>query len=422
MRSRVRPSVASFRLLPLVALGLTLALAVLISACDSGGSSKKKSGGSGPRYTKTHVLDPIVQHINDVDFVEADVPEDSVAMGIVSVGTLRDNKVIVHGFSITQGGDVLYITGPKNKRAPLSYSVDLNGDPDTTAINTQASAVLFPNDGETASLAAGTWTIPVATIDSAFQNFEPDDMTTTVYYKTETSGRPILKLNVWVVNGVNPAITTDAKAAADPEVKGALKVLENVYEKNDSTDVSIDVNVQYIADSSFDVIDTNDEMYTLAGSFPASPDNDAMNIFIVSSIDNLGAGTESVIGLALGLPGPFRQQGTAVSGTLAEYQSDGEGIVLGYILAHEFGHFLGLYHSSQTNSNITSIVGYDPISDTGECTTADLGGNQDIDSCPDRHNLMFPYVCDPSVDTDCDNPDVSEGQGNVVRYNPGVTP
>jgi hypothetical protein len=142
-----------------------------------------------------------------------------------------------------------------------------------------------------------------------------------------------------------------------------------------------------------------------------------MNIFVISSLDYIdpgGAGT-GVIGLAAGIPGPFNRQGLAVSGTLAEYQGDGDGTILGFTLAHEFGHFLGLYHTSQTNSSATSVIGRDPIADTKVCKTSALQKSGGINNCPDVENLMFPFVCD------CDDPEVTAGQGNVVKYNPGVT-
>jgi hypothetical protein len=420
-------------------------LAFLPGACDSGGNGhkKKKSSadiGAAP-YTETFVLDPITQTVSDVDFAKADVPETSSAMGIATIGLLEDYKLIVHGFTVTVGGSELFITGPSGEKAPrsykgsyaqramstspggekapLSYSLDLNGDPEPVTANIQASAVLFPNNGESASLDAGTWRIPIATVNVAGTAFEPDTMTTLVYYKTETTIRPALKLNVWVLKGVNPLITGDATALADAEIQGALRVLNNVYEANASTNINIEPSVRYIATAGLDRITTDAAMYSLVSSYPSPVENDRMNIFVVTALDNLPLG---VIGLALGLPGPFNHQGTAVSGTLAEYQSDGNGITLGYILAHEFGHYLGLFHSSQTNSPGTAIVGHDPISDTPDCVSADLGSPANIDNCPDRHNLMFPYVCDPTVETGCDNPDVSQGQGNVVRYNPGVTP
>ena len=395
---------------------LAVLLALVLGACDTGGGGSKKNKRF---YTETHVLADIVGTF-DAKIVSAKIPETAAAIGVASIGTNGNYKVIDHGCWLSVGGNPVFITDPKGNKAPLSFSDTDGMGGCTSLVNIQAPAVLFPNNGEAVNLAAGTWKFPIASFDATGTTLEADTMTTVVYYKTKTTSRPALNLNVWVLSGVTPGIIDDASAAADPEIQGALAVLANVYEKNASTDIAINARVRFVSPAvPSDVIATDQDMYKLVAAYPSPAENNAMNIFVVTRFDNLPAG---VIGLALGLPGPFNHQGTAVSGTLAEYQGDGEGITLGYILAHEFGHYLGLYHSSQTNDSATSIIGHDPIADTAECTTAELGSKGNIDKCPDRHNLMFPYVCDPSVDTGCDNPDVSQGQGNVVRYNPGVTP
>jgi hypothetical protein len=299
--------------------------------------------------------------------------------------------------------------------APLAFNriVDTTGaeTPSPDLVNYQAAATLFPNDGSQLTLPAGTYSFPIgaATLSGGIVS---DSLTPYVYYKTATPTKPTLKLNVFVAAGVRSSITDATSAAADPEIQGAIQVLRNVYENNANTNVNLAVTVATVPNS-YVTISSQTQMDTLLSSYPSPLAHDAMNIFIVGNLSFLNAG---VIGLAAGLPGPFNRQGTKVSGTLAEYQSDGVGTILGYTLAHEFGHFLGLYHPSQTDANATAIIGHDPIADTPRCTTADLGATHMIGNCPDRSNLMFPYV---SSNT---NPTVTPMQGRVVRLNPAVTP
>ena len=148
---------------------------------------------------------------------------------------------------------------------------------------------------------------------------------------------------------------------------------------------------------------------------PSTAEHTALNLFVVDTISHSGIPT-GVIGLSAGLPGPFNRDGTIVSGTLAEYNPlDTNGTILGFTLAHEFGHFVGLWHTSQTNSAGSAIIGHDPIADTGSCTTADLNQPGGINNCPDRNNLMFPFVDNNT------NPPISAGQWLTIKLNPAVS-
>jgi len=52
-------------------------------------------------------------------------------------------------------------------------------------------------------------------------------------------------------------------------------------------------------------------------------------------------------------------------------------------MAHELGHFVGLYHTSE----LTAGDFCDPIPDTPKCLDHTY---ETISDCPDRTNLMFP--------------------------------
>ena len=72
------------------------------------------------------------------------------------------------------------------------------------------------------------------------------------------------------------------------------------------------------------------------------------------------------------------------------------------VMAHEVGHYLGLFHTTEQNQRST-----DPIADTPDCRNV---GNFPT-GCPDWTNLMFP-LAGP------DHLDVSAEQASVIRSNP----
>lgn len=343
------------------------------------------------------------------------IPQNVVAIGISVKGTNFLFKFVDHGL-LTEPTPV-YITGPGGN-VPLSFNmIDSNGDGTETPLgdnllNFQVASLFFPNDGTTPALAAGTYTFPIASFNATGTGLSPDTLTPLVYYKTNISAQQTMKVNLLVVQGVSAGISDDASAAADPEIQGAIQVLRNVYQNQ--VGLIVDVTVRVVGDASFVGIDSLGEQHLLLSSFPTTATNDALNLFIVGSLNWVPT---SVIGLSTGVPGPFNLQRTILSGTLAEYQGDGTGSVLGYILAHEFGHYLGLWHTSQTStSGPLKIIGHDPIGDTAACTTAQVTMSGNINNCPDLGNVMFPSLLLPIVT----NPPITAGQATVVKLNPAI--
>ena len=73
------------------------------------------------------------------------------------------------------------------------------------------------------------------------------------------------------------------------------------------------------------------------------------------------------------------------------------------LLAHEAGHYLGLFHTTEQ-----SVDQWDPIEDTEECRVGFPAG------CPDVSNVMFPFA-------DVNHTELTEGQGAVLGANPLTT-
>lgn len=118
-----------------------------------------------------------------------------------------------------------------------------------------------------------------------------------------------------------------------------------------------------------------------------------VNVVVVEEIE----GTAGLLGYAGSIPGPLLPTGlsaVAVSSTLAAGPdgvfSEPEIDLLGETMAHEVGHYLGLFHPVESN-----LLKWDSLDDTPDCSVlsvceAELGGN-----------LMFPYPLDCSSPTGC---------------------
>jgi hypothetical protein len=118
----------------------------------------------------------------------------------------------------------------------------------------------------------------------------------------------------------------------------------------------------------------------------AGASNSAINVFFVGDIMPR-AGSEP-LAEAGGIPGPMGMHGTGGSGIVVAADMMGSSEDLGRTLAHELGHYLGLFHTSEANGCVRDVLG-----DTPEC-----GQEQDIDGdgletseCVERgsDNLMF---------------------------------
>lgn len=127
----------------------------------------------------------------------------------------------------------------------------------------------------------------------------------------------------------------------------------------------------------------------------------SIHVLIVRS---LGA---DLRGYSMGLPGPMGSD-LATSAVLVSSRAfvDNEGFLDVYGLAettaHELGHYLGLYHTSEFDGQF-----HDPIEDTPQCTDS---------SCPAQYwnNLMTPGSSNRTV--------VTPGQAEVIRNHPLCVP
>lgn len=130
--------------------------------------------------------------------------------------------------------------------------------------------------------------------------------------------------------------------------------------------------------------------------------NQALNFFFVQGIEN-----GPIAGVAGKIAGPPLIQGTRYSGVVVTTLNGPIGdlsrrdlITQGGTMAHEGGHYLGLYHTTESHGAGAGVPGrapkdlVDPINDTPECpSTNDVNGNGAVsgNEClnQDGTNLMF---------------------------------
>jgi hypothetical protein len=235
--------------------------------------------------------------------------------------------------------------------------------------------------------------------------------------KKSTTGRldgGKLNLNIWFA-GVTVNKTTAPTSAKWQE---AVTELKRLYATSGITVGQINyLDVPAAQAASFAVIDTTDgkdselrHLFELSAGAP----NNFMNFFMVKEISGAEPGY-IILGIAGGIPGIPFEQGTNASGvavTAVDLDTDPKAVAR--TMAHEGGHWLGLWHTSESNGQM-----FDPLSDTPECPASrDANGDSKVTSSEcvgyGADYLMF-WQAGPTAST------LSGNQGYVLARNPVVS-
>lgn len=155
------------------------------------------------------------------------------------------------------------------------------------------------------------------------------------------AGQRSLRVNFCLTGALG---ITAALAKDHPRIQTAIAQLQEIYAA-----AGIDVQVALVDVAAPNLLVEHDaadaevsELFRAGAKLPL-----AVNIFLVEQLyRSQPSGTQPIAGLAGGIPGPPLQVGTDGAGVAVSLAlGPGEDDRLGTVIAHELGHFLGLYHT-----------------------------------------------------------------------------
>jgi hypothetical protein len=203
-------------------------------------------------------------------------------------------------------------------------------------------------------------------------------------YRRRARGE-LVHLNIYV----NTLTGMDAESARRD--RGVMDVLSQLQTAFQGVDIRLSITIRDLPERTaeqYRLVRNDSDAGRLVASAPGPPDVEtlSLNVFLVES---LVVNNNVILGISRGIPGAAGMHGSGSAGVIADGSSliggRSSGYRLGLVVAHEIGHFLGLYHTTEANGRW-----FDPLDDTPRCSieSSDWARHQ----CPDRTNLMWPIA------------------------------
>lgn len=265
----------------------------------------------------------------------------------------------------------------------------------------QFNSVMLPTR-DNQRVSAGAYQSSHALLNDRMSSVDTRRLRATAFVKRAPGGMMssgTLLVRVWFVGTRNISAAT---AMTNTRLVSAFASMRRIYAA-----AGIGVTVTNFVDitgadaTRLSVIDSQAELRELFSRTGGNPDP-VLNLMFVRGISS-SAGLENAIGVAGTINGPAGINGTTASGVVIGWEStQGGADVLPQVMAHECGHYLGLYHPVESQPGCTAagqtmcsaFGGVDPISDTPSDATA-------------TRNLMYWQAQGGSA--------LSAGQGYVMR-------
>ena len=333
---------------------------LFLSSCakkeSSSGSSSSSASTTASDYSKSSFSVSEITQTNEGDgylsgsFV---VPSDGISF---MLATFMDNNSVVAFYSLS--------------------------DPDGTNILSSSSALYNLSSGRLGGYGFASVLIPHTTKFSAkagtwtFKNYVNDRVKLSLRTGTTPSAATIT---------VQPYITGTTWSAND--IASALSVMSNIYNKNGIT-LSLKDTIT-ISESQYATVSDNFTDSTTS-ALVSQGSKDTVNLFFV---EDQPSSETALFGVSAGLPGTMgiASSWNGVINYLSAHATGSNLIsqLLGETAAHEMGHWLGLFHTTEANG-----TSFDPLSDTAQCAVSRDNDN-DAKVYPEEcegygaDNLMF---------------------------------
>lgn len=261
----------------------------------------------------------------------------------------------------------------------------------------------WPVESTDAPLEPGVWEVVVRTTDAAYYYTPNVDIQLDQLFKVDTQTQSgVLDVNIIYAGG------TDQDEELVAATEEAQVIWTELYDRigitpRFRTDTYSNGKLPPPGEGSAE------DYIAIAGQTPLR----SVNVVILPYID--GYQGQGLYGIAGGIPGPLVETGLSAVAVDALTNSgpdllfsDEELRIYAETLAHEVGHFIGLFHPVEADYSF-----YDAVDDTEECSSKS--------TCENAlgNNLMFPYpVCSFAG---CELQDqLTDGQARIAHRYVGV--
>jgi hypothetical protein len=351
-----------------------------------------------PGFSQVHFEDLPVDEEGQTSSLSMTLPEHSLSFTVLTSAAGADEYTglikLVHSKAILVKGysSVLCVVCANRVYASVDVATALVPNSPEVTYKSQGSYSLAAAQHTVTVYEGAVYKIPV--IDT------PMDVRVLIKQWEGEPTKGILNLNLWFTEGTG---VVAADAMSHPDI---IAMLERLNELLAQTGISVgtvtplDLPVD-VPQSVTTTLGTDSDLGLLFQATAGAPSG--VNVMFVESIvkENLEDGnTGIVLGIAGGIPGPpFVVDGSSHSGVAISWtDTGGNPDLLAATIAHELGHYLGLFHTTEQAKEGDPPGGsHDPIGDTEE---------------NDKTNLMWWASEGGAV--------LTEGQGFVLLRHPNV--